>query len=90
MRILQFGTQLIAEQIMLGIIQGFASVFGFHFERQPSHITTRDVIALRTRFATFTFFTSRQLLQFTVQWLDLPAHGILFFSLKRKSYNCEV
>ena len=39
------------------------------------------MVALGTGLATFTFFTAYQLLQFAMQLLDLPAHGILVLNV---------
>jgi len=50
---------------------------GFDFEGEPGVVTTGEMMALGARLATFTFFATRQLLQFAVQLLDLPAPGLL-------------
>ena len=43
-------------------------------------VTTSEVIALRTSFATLAFGSARQLLQFSVKFFDLPAQLVRFLS----------
>ena len=66
---------------MLDSIQRFFQLARLDLQRQPGQITARQVIALRTGFATLTLFAPRQLLEFAVQLLDLPAPGILVLNV---------
>lgn len=50
-------------------------------ERQPSQITTRQMIPLGTGLATLTLLRSHELLEFPVQLLDLPTHGVLLLNV---------
>ncbi len=42
----QFCPQIIAQQIIFGLVKCFAESLGFDFQGQPGMITTSDVIAL--------------------------------------------
>src|SRR5512141_2205581 len=70
----EFSPQIIAQQVVFGLIQGFAQFLGMDFEGQPSMITTGNVIALRATFTTLAFFRSGQLFETSMQFFDLPTH----------------
>jgi len=45
-------------------------------DENPGQITTREVIALGTRFSALAFGAAHKLLEFPMQLLDVPAHGV--------------
>ena len=50
-------------------------------QRQPGQIAQPQVVALRTCLAALTFLRPNKLLKFSVQLLDLPAHGVLVLNV---------
>ncbi|MBF6612821.1 MAG: hypothetical protein IVW55_06790 [Chloroflexi bacterium] len=82
-RVTQFSTQVITEQIRLSTIQRSAEPVGRHFEGQPGMVTTSNMVTLRTSTATPTRFSTRELLQLAVKLFDLPTHLVLFLNRVR-------
>ena len=62
------------------MVERLVQLLGFDREGEPSMITTRQMIALGTRFAALTLFATRQLLESSVQFFDLPAHVVRVLS----------
>lgn len=62
---------------MLNSIERLFEQFSPLTQGQPSQIATPQMVPLGTGFTTLALLTTRQLLQFAVQLLDLPTHGIL-------------
>ena len=60
------------------MIQGLVQSLSMDLEREPSRLTTRPMVPLRTLLTTLALFTPRQLLQFSVKFLDSPTQGIHF------------
>lgn len=77
---MEFGTQVIAEQVCANSINGFVQQHRLHFQRKPGVTTTSQMVSLRTGFAALAFGTACQLLQFSVKFFDLPAQVIRFLS----------
>ena len=58
---------------MFDLVDGDLLLMGDLFEARPHQQGTRDVVALDARFATLALLNARELLEFTVILLDLPA-----------------
>lgn len=71
----QFNLKIISYQIFLGFVKCSSRRFSLELQRKPDMITTRNVIAVRTTFATLAFFSSSQLIGSTVQFFDLQAQA---------------
>jgi hypothetical protein len=74
MRVGKLGTQVVAKQIGMYLIQRFAKPFGTHCQRKPRVLATRQMVALRPSFAALAAFAARQLLEAAMQFFHLPAH----------------
>ena len=61
------------QQSVLDLVDGDLPLICDFFESRPHQQGTRDMVALNARFAVLTRFDSRQLLEFAVILLDLPA-----------------
>ena len=62
------------------MIKRFVELLGFDFEREPSVITTGQMVSLRAGFATLTLFSASQLFEPSVQFFDLPAQVVRVLS----------
>ncbi len=72
--------QVIAEQIMTDLIQGFAKLKGLDLQGQPGVITTGQMISLGSGASALAFLATGQLLESSMQFFDLPAHVIRLLS----------
>ena len=61
------------QQSVLDLVDGGFFLMGDLFEARPHQQGTRDVVSLDARFATLALLNARELLEFTVILLDLPA-----------------
>lgn len=76
-RLAQFSAQVIAEKSVLDSIQRALHLVGTKAQGKPGMVATAKMVTLGTGFATLAFFGASQLLEFAVQLLDVPTHGIL-------------
>lgn len=61
---------------MFGLVASGLDLACVLLDGHPGQVTTRQVIALGAGFTTLTFGSSNELLEFPMQLLDVPAHGV--------------
>ena len=83
MRVAQFSPQVVPQQVRFDLVKRFARLPGFHFEREPSMITTGQMIALGACFTALAFLATRQLFDAAMQFFHLPTHVVRLLSDRR-------
>ena len=73
------GFEKITPKLVFDLVAGELELKSVLLDGDPSQITTGEMIALRTRFTALTFGAAHQLLEFTVQLLDMPPHSVFVF-----------
>ena len=68
---------------MFGLVASGLDLTCALLNENPGQVATRQVVALGTRFSTLAFGTAHELLEFPVQLLDVPAHGVFCFHVVR-------
>jgi hypothetical protein len=61
-----------------------------NLERQPRQVPASQVIALGTSFAALALLGSDELLEFPMQLLDLPTHGVLVLNVVQSELSVGI
>ena len=80
MRVSKFSPQVIGEQGCAHLVESLPQFLGGDLEGHPSVIATGQMIALSSARPTLTLLAARQLFEVSMQFFDLPAHGVRVLS----------
>ena len=77
--IFELSFEIITPEQMFGLVTSVLDLPGALFNCNPGQVTTGEMVSLGTGFTTLTFGAAHELLEFAVQLLDVPSHGVFFF-----------